>query len=80
MESRVIVCPERDASKTIVPPGQISAIAWRKEPTPLSFVFITVMLFEQESALDELTPREVPNSDRKTRRVMKERFISCFLF
>ena len=44
---RVMVCPSRDASKVIskiaLPPLGRSAITWRSEPGPLSFVVVAAM-------------------------------------
>jgi hypothetical protein len=37
-----MVCPFNDELKLIVSPSTASATAWRSEPEPLSFVFITV--------------------------------------
>src|SRR5260221_14268019 len=34
VDESTMVCPDKDESKLIVPPEQISAIAWRKDPTP----------------------------------------------
>src|SRR5687767_9274153 len=40
---RRIVALLRAGAKSIVPPGQISAIAWRNDPEPESSAFVTVM-------------------------------------
>src|SRR5580765_5833108 len=40
---RLIVCPLSAGSKSIVSPLLASASAWRSEPSPPSFVFVTVM-------------------------------------
>src|SRR5688572_11188506 len=58
-DARVTVCGEEKTlvSKLIVPPDAASAIAWRRLPAPLSFVFVTVIVSELSFKADRISER-----------------------
>src|SRR6516162_10464360 len=70
----VIVCPFSDELKLIVSPSTASASAWRSEPGPLSFVFMTVNVAPRR--LGKPTAPTLSNAIRRRIRVC---FIDAFL-